>query len=226
MSRLEPGGIPMTPHYEWNYVYPSYLLDDDNPDIRKLIPRGTILQLHMVMEHESYLVFSVPSNADTEIEKMALYSTNRLNEKLSESVHSPNGIQHALVAETLFQQQVIEGRVRDAGPLLDLRPPNHRNAAIHAILAPANGWLMWTWQLEALLMAAGCTSAFAKQMALAQRMHYPRTDRLLESLRIGDDTIRTVVDIGTKWGGIISNMHFPTHLIDAFQHSTQRHNLE
>lgn len=206
------------PRYEWHYVCPADWLDDPGGEAGRFTPKGTALQLELMSNRESHPVLSIACQISSPVESLRAYATDILNERLAESLKRPNGLLDAFVDEVLFRQQVTEGVARaGARNLLELPPPHCEDAAVRSILVQSRGWLMWNWQLRALLMTAGCTARLAEQITLAHKMLYPRTDRFLGSLSVGRETVLDIVRKGSGWGGGAVNMSLPAHLLDLFE---------
>jgi hypothetical protein len=143
----------------------------------------------------------------------ALYDVSPLNDLVAERV-SPVRL---LAAVTLFLDSVRVGG--PVGVNAIRRPPKRTPCTVtQAVLEPSGGWLVWHWQLAALIRGAGVLGEAADQLADQWAGGSVTADRILRRLRLpGRIHIDEVVAATALPSRRIYRMALPPYLFDLYR---------
>jgi hypothetical protein len=158
-------------------------------------------------------------------EREPMLATGRLRELLGVALERADGIYQAAAALELFTQQVqrfgttlqqesSSGRVA----FLDReRPRLALHPSVESLLSASLGWLVWTWQLDAMLFSATCNPRLTVEIREMVVRQHPRFREVLEPLAFaGDESLLAIYERATDWGGHVVPMRIPASLAASF----------
>jgi hypothetical protein len=205
------------PTYEWRYIpNPEWV---EGP---KKHPFGlnSFIALVLVTAREDFIVQQYANPwPGVPLSEQPPLSLDRLNGLLHASVSRAGGMIEAAAAQTIFLQHVLQLTAASTAVPFSKESPRGLGPTVHSILKPSMGWLVWTWQMEALCRSAGCLNPLARQLTTCWKQNYPSILTIMNTMSIDRHALGDVFDLTTAWGMRVTHMTMSPALIDAFKES-------